>query len=86
MNKMKFGNISQVITPVPNFFMDPTKEIDAFKLYYPKKNLNKKINRCNSYFGKNNLMGFNLDINLNNNPREINQKFTTINKVLYLHI
>ena len=83
---MKLGNISQTIVPVPNFFMDITKDVDAFKVYYENKNNKKKIKRCHSYFSKIDLLNSNLDININNNPRATNQKFSEINKELYIPI
>ena len=83
---MKLGNISQTIVPVPNFFMDTTKDIDAFKVYYENKNNKKRIKRCHSYFSKSDLLSSNLDININNNPRVTNQKFYDLNKELYVPI
>lgn len=78
---MKLGNVSQTIVPVPNFFMDTTKDIDAFKIYYQNKR--KKWKRSNSNLIKNSLFKSNLDINLNNNPRINNLKFIAINKEIY---
>ena len=83
---MKLGNVSQTIIPVPNFFMDTTKDIDTFKVYYENKNNKKKIKRCHSYFNKTDLLNSNLDININNNPRVTNKKFSEINKEIYIPI
>lgn len=83
---MRLGNISQTIVPVPNFFMDSTKDIDTFKIYYENKNNKKKKKRCHSYFNKTDILNSNLDININNNPRVTNQKFSEINKEIYIPI
>ena len=78
---MKLGNVSQTIVEVPHFFIDTTKEIDAFKIHFQNKR--KKIKRCHSNVIKNDLLNSNLDININNNPRLINQKFVLLNKEIY---
>ena len=85
---MKLGNISQSIVPIPNFFLDSTKEVDAFKIYYKTKKSknNNKTNRNFSYYSKIDLLNSNLDININHNPRLKNDKFTLINKEKYLPI
>ena len=83
---MKLGNISQSIVSVPNFFMDMTKDIDAFKIHYRAKKNKNKVKNCNSYFTKNKLLHSNIDINTNHNPRKTNNKFSLINKEIYLPI
>ena len=83
---MKLGNISQSKVSVPNFFMDTTRDIDAFKIHYQSKKSKNKIKRCNSYFSKRELLSSNLDININHNPRLPINKFSLINKEIYLPI
>ena len=83
---MKIGNVSQTITPVPNFFMDNKREIDAFKIHYQNKYGKKKLKRCNSYFRHQDLFNTNYDINLNNNPRVNFKKFDDLNKEIYIPI
>lgn len=82
---MKLGNISQTIVPIPKFFYDPTKKLDAFKAHYESKMKKKDIiKRSHSYFCHKHLLHSNLDINLSNNPRNNFNKFEYLNKEVYI--
>ena len=69
--KMKLGNISQSIVPIPKFFTDKTiRTIEIFKdsdFTYKKFNNRRK----KSYFRSGDLFTSTRDINFSNNPRTV---------------
>ena len=96
---MKLGNVSQTVVPVPNFFLDrKTRPIETFKTatnseiditeYSKRKNSYKKKYKKNkrnsSYYRDKDILSFNLDININHNPRSFSRQFTNSNQEKYV--
>ena len=97
---MKLGNVSQTVVPVPNFFLDrKTRPIETFKTATnseiditenlgSEKNLTqkriKKNKRNSSYYRDKDILSFNIDININHNPRSFSRQFTNSNQEKYI--
>lgn len=87
---MKLGNVSQSIVPVPKYFLN-NKSIDLIPLYSktetnfsPRRNMNKKNSKKNSYYRTKDILSLNLDFNISLNPRFSHSKFYSENKKKYI--
>ena len=97
---MKLGNVSQTVVPVPNFFLyRKTRPIETFKTaanseidmteFSNQQKISiqkrlKKNKRNSSYYRDKDILSFNLDLNINRNPRSFSRQSTHSNQEKYV--